>query len=185
LSLGAYGWVGVINLASCGGWLVAYALGLLIWLPPSRSARWAVRLTLLCAVGFLVIAAVPIDPGLGYPPGVPAVHTAVGYLHQVGAIGLFAAGLLASALLGRCVGAMRAGLIVAGVMAVSFAVACVLVTLSVTGVLEGTPSGLFERVTLSTGLGWIGLVGLRLWSRRAKIAKCSGSSPVSSGYSSS
>ena len=184
LSLGPHGWVGVVNLATCGGWLVAYAIGLLIWLPPSRGARWAGRLVLVCAAGFLVIAAVPIDPGLGYPPGVPAVHTGVGYLHQAGAIALFAAGTLASALLGRCVGAARAGLVVAGVMTIAFLVACVLVALDVTGTVEGTPSGLFERVALFTGLGWIGFVGLRVLRRRARFAGCPGSSPVSSGRSS-
>jgi len=101
------------------------------------------------------------------------VHTPVGYLHQAAALALFASGTLASALLGRCAGdrqpAAQAGVVVAGVMTVSFIVACVLVTLDVTGVREGTPSGLFERVALFTGLGWIGFVGVRLFSRAPAV----------------
>jgi uncharacterized protein DUF998 len=107
-----------------------------------------------------------IDPGLDYPPGVPAVHTAVGLLHQAGAVTVFAAGTLASVLLGRCAGLPRAGLAVAAVMVASFAASAVLVTLDVRGVLAGTPSGLLERVALFTGLGWIGALGVRLYRQR-------------------
>jgi hypothetical protein len=106
---------------------------------------------------------VPIDPGLDYPPGVPAVHSAVGYLHQAGAVIVFAAGTGAAVLLGRCVGRPRPGLLVAAVMVVSFTGSAVLVTLDVLGVVVGSPSGLFERVALFTGLGWIGVVGLQLY----------------------
>jgi hypothetical protein len=92
------------------------------------------------------------------------VHTPIGYLHQAAAIVLFASGTVAAVLLGHCAGTVRASVVVAAVMCVSFVAACVLVTLDVTGVVAGTPSGLCERVALFTGLGWIGFVGLRLAS---------------------
>ena len=75
LALGPRGWLGLLNLALCGGWLIAYAAGLHRHLP---AARPAARLVRLCGAGFLMIAAVPIDPGLDYPPGFPAVHTLLG-----------------------------------------------------------------------------------------------------------
>jgi hypothetical protein len=128
--------------------------------------RWAARLVLLSGAGFAVMAAVPVDPGLGYPPGEPAVHTLTGYAHQAAALALFAAGTAASVLLGRCVPAAtwpaRVGVASVAVMVLSFAAACVLVTLDVLGVAPGTPSGLLERVALFTGLGWLGVAGLCL-----------------------
>lgn len=160
LSLGPQGWIGVLNLSVCCGWLLAYAMGLRLFLSPSPTARWTVRLVLICAAGFAVIAAIRIDPGLGYPPGVPAVHTALGFVHQAGALVVFASGTAGSVLLGRCVGAARAGLVVAAVMIVAFILASVLVTLDVTGVVSGTPSGLLERVALYFGLFWIGICGM-------------------------
>jgi hypothetical protein len=142
----------------------------------TRTTRWAARLVLVCGAGFAVMAVVPIDPGLGYPPGVPAVHTLTGYAHQGAAVALFAAGTVASVLLGRCVSgstwAARAGVAVGAVMVVSFVAACALVTLDVLGVAQGTPSGLLERVALFTGLGWLGVAGL--WLLRSGTGRTSG-----------
>jgi hypothetical protein len=167
LSLGAGGRVGVVNLALCAGWLIAFAIGLHLHLPPSRTARWTVRFVLVCGVGFAVVAAFPIDPGLGYPPGLPAVHSLRGIVHQAGALLLFAGGTAAAVLIGRCLRhtfapAARLGVLVAGIMVVSFVAASVLVTLDVLDVLPGTPSGLLERVALFTGMGWLGVAGLCL-----------------------
>jgi hypothetical membrane protein len=162
LALGDRGWLGVGNLALCGGWLFAYAIGLRRSLRPSRTARWAVRLVRVSAAAFVLIAVIPIDPGLGYPPGDAAVHTARGYLHQGVAVVLFAAGTGASLLLGRCVGRPGAALGVVVVMSVAFVVACGLATLDVVGLLTGTPSGLFERIAMFAGLWWIAGVGLAL-----------------------
>jgi hypothetical protein len=162
LALGPRGWLGVATMGGCAVLLVAYAIGLRLCLSPGPTTRRLVRLVLLCALGFGFLAAVPIDPGLDFPPGVPAVHTPRGFLHQAGAIVLFAGGMGASVLLGRCL-RTTAGWWVAAVMAVAFVLACVLVTLDVLGVLAGTPSGLLERVALFTGLGWIGAAGVWLY----------------------
>jgi hypothetical protein len=94
------------------------------------------------------------------------VHTLIGFVHQAGAVTVFAAGTAASVLLGRCAGRPRAGLVVAAVMVAAFTASAVLVTLDVQGVVTGTPSGLLERVALFTGLGWIGVLGLRLYRQR-------------------
>lgn len=165
LSLGPQGWIGVLNLSLCSGWLIAFAIGLRRWLVSSPSARWTVRLVAVCAAGFATIAVVPIDPGLGYPPGVPAVHTALGFVHQAGALMVFASGTMGAVLLGRCIGATRRGLIVAGVMVLSFIGATTLVILDVLNLLAGTPSGLLERVSLYIGISWIGFGGIDVLRR--------------------
>jgi hypothetical protein len=167
LALGPRGWLGFANLAACAVWLIIFAAGLHLHLRPSRASRWAVRLVVLCGAGFAVLAAVPIDAGLEYPPGAPAVHTAVGYAHQAAALATFASGTAAAVLLGHCIRhaydrAARLGTLVAAVMVVSFVASCVLVTLDVLGIHPGTPSGLLERVALFTGLGWLAVAGLCL-----------------------
>jgi hypothetical protein len=173
LSLGPGGWLAAINLAACGGWLLVCAAGLRGRLADSTAGRWAVRLVRWCGVCLVVLAVVPIDPGLGYPPGVAAVHTVPGAVHQAVALVLAIAGTAAAVLLGRCSRAVLpwappAGLTVSAIMAVSFVGATVLVKLDEAGVLPGTPSGLLERVALYAGLAWIGVVGAAHYGLRAR-----------------
>ena len=173
MSIGPGGWQGTANLATCGLWLIVCAAGMRRRLGPAAAARWAVRLVRCCGAGLVVLAIVPTDPGLGYPPGVPSVFTATGAAHQlVGALlGLCA--IAAAALLGRCLRgsptraggpgwAGPAGLLVASVMAAAFVAAGILVELDADGVLPDNPSGLLERVTLFAGLGWIAVVSTAL-----------------------
>ena len=162
LALGPRGWLGCLNFALCGAWLVAYAIGLHLRLRPNPAARWAVALVLAGAAGLVVLTVFPTDSGLGFPPGTPAAHTRHGLIHQWAAAGLFAAGVGAAVLLGTCIGSTRWGLIVGFVMLAAFVVAWVLVVLDIRGVSPGAPSGLFERVALFTGFAWMGAVGLAL-----------------------
>jgi hypothetical membrane protein len=162
LALGDRGWLGALNLALCGVWLVLFAAGLSAHSPQTAVAA---RVVALCGLGFGLIAAVPIDAGLGFPPGEPATHTAVGAVHQAGALAVFAGGTVAAAMLGRAIGRYRTGVAVAVLMMVSFVAAAVLVTLDQTGVAVGAPGGLLERVALYGGLGWIGFAGLVVYRR--------------------
>lgn len=162
LALGPRGWLGSANLALCGAWLLAYAMALRRFLP---SSPWSARLVGVCALGFGFVAAVPVDPGMDFPAGVPPAHTTTGAIHQFGAVALFAGGTAAAVVIGRALGLPRPGSVVAGVMIVSFVAASVLVTLDVRGVMPGAPSGLLERVAMFTGLGWLGATGLILRSR--------------------
>jgi hypothetical protein len=168
LSLGPGGWQGTVNLATCGLWLIVCAAGLRGRLAPTRMARWTVCLVGWCGACLAVVAVVPTDPGIGYPPGVPSVYTVTGALHQVVALTMGVAGIVAAALLGRCLRAgwaARVGALVAAVMAVSLVGGSVLVFLDAGGVLPGAPSGLLERVALFAGLGWIAVVGTALLVR--------------------
>jgi hypothetical protein len=149
LSLGANGWSGTANLATCGLWLILCAIGL-----RRRADGWAVGLILWCGLCLVSLAVVRTDAGLGFPPGVPEEHTTRGLVHKLISLTLGAAGIAAVAR----VGPRRAAWLVAAVMTVTFVAAGVLVLLDDGGVLPGNPSGLLERVALFAGLGWIGLV---------------------------
>ena len=150
LSLGAHGWHGTANLATCGLWVILCAVGL-----HRRADGRAVGLILWCGLCLVSLALVRTDAGLGFPPGVPDEHTVRGLIHKLISITLGVAGIAAVARTGP----RRAAWVVAAVMTVSFVAAGVLVLLDAGGVLPGNPSGLLERVALFAGFGWIGLVG--------------------------
>ena len=161
LALEPRGWLGSANLALCGAWLLAYAIALRRFLP----SPWPARLVALCGLGFGFVAVVPVDPGMDFPAGATPVHTAVGAVHQLAAVALFAAGTTAAVVIGRALGLIRPAAAVAGVMIASFVTASILVTLDVRGIMPGGPSGLFERIAMFTGLGWLGVTGLILQRR--------------------
>jgi hypothetical protein len=168
LSLGPGGWLSTVNLAACGLWLLLCAAGLRVRLAPTANARWAVRLVGWCGGGLVVVALVPTDPGIGYPPQVPPASTSLGVLHQVVGLTMGVAAVGAAVLLGRGLGsawALRAGRLVAAVMAVALVAGSVLVLLDAGGVLPGTPSGLLERLAMFAGLGWIAVVSTVLLRR--------------------
>ena len=77
------------NLALCGVWLLLCAIGLHRRLGPGRTP-WLVA---ACGTGLLAIAVIPTDPGIGYPPGVPAAWTGLGLTHQVVSVILGVAGI--------------------------------------------------------------------------------------------
>jgi len=152
LSLGANGWHGTANLATCGLWMILCAVGL-----HRQADGRAVGLILWCGLCLVSLGFVRTDAGLGFPPGVPDEHTLRGLIHKLISVTLGVAGIAAVAR----VGPRRAAWVVAAVMTVSFVAASVLVLLDAGGVLPGNPSGLLERIALFAGLGWIGLVGGR------------------------
>ncbi|MFC7529253.1 DUF998 domain-containing protein [Actinoplanes sp. GCM10030250] len=162
LSLGPGGWLGTVNLATCGLWIVLCAAGL-----RRRADRWAVGLLVWCGFALVALAVIRTDAGLGFPPGVPEEHTIRGLIHKLIAATLAGAGIGAVARIGP----RQSARVVAVVMGVAFVAAGVLVLLDDAGVLPSNPSGLLERLALFAGLIWIGLVGGAAWpavrSRRA------------------
>jgi hypothetical membrane protein len=173
LSLGPGGWLATLNLATCGLWVIVGAGGLRHRLGPG----WTARLVFWCGGCLIALALVPTDPGIGYPPDVPTAHTQIGRLHLLVALTLGLAGIGAAALLGRDVRAVRAGRVVAAIVAVAFVAGSVLVVLDDAGVTPGAPSGVLERVALFTGFGWIGWVSATLLVRPASGASGGRGSP--------
>jgi hypothetical protein len=161
LSLGKGGWVNTVGLAVAGTTALAGAAGL-------RRSGIGNRV-LPAAVGTyggaLILAAVfPIDPGLGWPEGVKAVRTPKGAVHQV-AGGLTFAGLTTAAFAGRrwfrgqshpaAAGLAKLASATGVVVPVAFVVCGGLAGMDVSGKWHNAPSGLFERIALLSGMGWL------------------------------
>lgn len=163
LALGDRGWLGMANLTLCGVLLLVFAVGLRQALGLSRRARWAAWLVLIAGLGFVTVAIFPIDPGLGYPPGLQADTTIAGNVHDLAGVVVFGSLIGAAVLLGRCISdAAPWGYLIAAVIATSFLACSVLVALDYAGTLPSAPSGFLERVALFTGLGWLAIVAVRL-----------------------
>src|SRR5205814_2109606 len=97
LSLGP-GWPVNVALILLGAAGVLALAGALPWVLPSGDRpRRVPRLIATAGVGLAVLAVFPIDPGVGYPPGQPAVHHWPGLVHGIAGTVVFAA-LAAAAL---------------------------------------------------------------------------------------
>lgn len=160
LSLGDRGWLGVANLSVGAAIVAVLAVALGKALPPGRAAKWGSGLVGAVALGLLLAAIFPIDPGLGYPPGSEASHSATGSIHDFAGMLVFGGLTAAAAVLGRAVGGRRSaaahwGYAMAIVVAASFVATSVLLGLDYSGAWPGAPSGLFERIAMYAGLGWI------------------------------
>jgi len=147
-SLGERGWLGTAALAVTGV-LLAFAA--------ARESGWPRRFVGLVAFALLGAAAFPIDPGLGWPPGVPAARTWVGSIHD--GFGL----LLVVGLIGTCVTIARRTrrfalpVATAAVVVLAFVGCGVLAALDFSGTWPEAPSGLLERVALYPGVAFVGL----------------------------
>lgn len=172
LSLGDRGWLGVLNLSVCAAIIGALAVAMGRALPPGRAARWGSGLVAAVALGLLLAAVFPIDPGLGYPPGSGASHSGTGSIHDFAGVLVFGGLTAAAAVLGRAVGgrgstAARWGYAMALVVVASFVATSALLGLEYSGAWPDAPSGMFERIAMYAGLGWITVVAF-LARRRAK-----------------
>lgn len=170
LSLGKDGWVNTVGLAVAGMTALAGAAGLRRTGTGGRALPVAVG----TYGGALILAAIfPIDPGLGWPEGVKAVRTRTGAVHQV-AGGLTFASLTTAALAGRRwfrgrphpTASQLAKLSSATgvVVPVAFAVCGGLAGMDFSGKWHSAPSGLFERIALLSGMGWL----IRLFGAAAR-----------------
>jgi hypothetical protein len=167
LSLGP-GWP--VNVAL----LLVGAAGLLALSIAQRRAlpagnRWTPRLVATAGVALVLVAVFPIDPGLGYPPGQPAVHRWSGLVHGIAGTVLFAALAAAPLTLARDLRQRtdwprwrRYSLVTGPAVAVAYAVTVVLSSLDLAGAWTNAPAGLVERVALIGGVGWCALLAARL-----------------------
>jgi hypothetical membrane protein len=168
LSLGEGGWIQVASFLLTGLLLVAFSIALRARLAGGPGARGVPVALAVSGTGFLLAGLFPTQPLFGYPPGTPvgmaADITPSSLLHVAGA-GLLFFGLVAAALImanrerrrGRTAWA-AASFVAAVVVFVSF------------GLSGGGPSGqlllpaasgLFQRVSLSVGLGWVAALAAR------------------------
>jgi hypothetical membrane protein len=99
LAAGPQGWIQMTNLVLAGAMVIAFAVGL----HRAGQGRWAPRLITVYGLGLVASGLLVVDPGAGYPVGVPApaVPTWHGIGHFVaGGIG-FTALVIATFVLAR------------------------------------------------------------------------------------
>jgi Protein of unknown function (DUF998) len=169
LSLSPFGWVNTIAILLTAASLLAFAAGLHSALPTGAGSTWGPRLIGVAGVGFLLAAAFPIDPGLGYPPGTPAQHSLAGLVH--GVVITVAFGCLSAAcfVMARRFaddpawrGWARYSTVAGLLVAASYLATSVLTGLDQAGVLSNAPGGLIQRGMIVAGFGWIVLLAVRL-----------------------
>jgi hypothetical membrane protein len=169
LSLGPQGWVQIANFLVCGALVVAFAIGLRRALFPGAASTWGpilVGIFGLCLIGAGVFTT---DPLLGYPPGAPSTPTWRGALHEFLSLIAFIALPAACLVLARRFAGDPAW---RGWAAYSIATAILVVVFFIAADVAANagpnaPAGLFQRLSIIIGWGWIALVALRLSGKDA------------------
>ena len=147
LARGPGGWQQRANFAVAGSLLLAGAVGL------GRRGR----LVGAAGVGLLGAGAFRTDPILGYPPGEPEKLTPEGHLHNLFGVPVFF-GIPAAAFVEarRSRGGWRLASIASGLGMLAF---FVLAGAGFAG--KAVPGGLYQRLSLGIGLGWVTALMLR------------------------
>jgi hypothetical membrane protein len=180
LALGDWGWVQAVNFFVTGLLVVALAAGLRRVLRPRGLVP---SLIALAGLGLVAATFFATSPANGYPPGARAAMTAHGQVHDL------AAGLFYTCLSAAVIGCARRGARAGhrGFAAYCIAsVAAMIVFLSLSSIgyarVPGLAevSGLFERLSLMSGLLWMTVLAVCL-SRGTRLsgATASGGSPAS------
>ncbi len=165
LSLSAGGWVQIANFIVTGLLMLACALGLRRALTPGRGATSGpilIGIYGLCLVGAGVFVT---DPGFGYPPGapsgVPTTGSLHGTLHTLISLVVFVSVSIACFVFASRFSAQphsRAWAVysfLTGLAVPAFIVAASAAWFS------GGPGGLFQRLSISAGWVWVGLLAIR------------------------
>lgn len=169
LSLGPYGWVNSIAVLVAAASLLAFAAGLRAALPGGAGSRWGPRLLAAAGTGLGLTAALPDDPGLGYPPTVPAQQSLHGLLH--GLLITLAIGCLSAACLVMARrfardpgwrGWARYSTVTGVIVAAGYVATAVVTGLDQAGVLANAPGGLLQRIMVIAGFGWCVALAVRL-----------------------
>lgn len=172
LSLGERGWVQITSFVICGVFVICFAIGLRQVLHPGKSSTWGPILLGMFGLGLIGAGFFVMDPLLGYPPGAPSTRTLHGTLHHLMGLVVFFISLPAATfvLARRFAGdpAWRGWFlysIATGMLVIVFLVAGILAASSN----PNAPAGLFQRLSIITGWGWIVLLAFRLMGRKAPI----------------
>jgi hypothetical protein len=158
------GWVQVATFVVTGILVTAYAVAL----ARSGAGRWTPILIAVVGLGLIGAGMFPADPINGYPPGspVPAPRTPAGQLHNLFSTPVFTALPAAALVLGAryaragVPGWARYSRLTAGFFWAFF----VLSSVGFGGVRALVPTGgLWQRLSLATGLAWLGATALVRW----------------------
>jgi hypothetical membrane protein len=174
LSLGDQGWVQIANFLVCGLLTLCFAIGLRQVFRTGRGSVWGPILLGVFGLALIVAGLFVTDPSLGYPPGThtSGPQTLHGTIHGVAGLIAFTSLAIASFVMARRFasdpdwkGWARYSMVTGVLIVVFFVAATVVSALDENGVLPGSPTGLFQRVAIIVGWGWIALLAIRLLSK--------------------
>ena len=167
LALGDWGWTQSANFVVVGLLMLAFAIGLRRALRPLGGPTWGPLLVGAYAIGLLGAGAFVADPVNGYPPGTPDKrlhYSPHGVLHDMFSTLVFLGLPAACAVFGRWFAARgkRGWVTYSAVTGVVFLGAFILSSAGF-GQAEGLVdlAGLFQRVALIAGFGWLTLLAVR------------------------
>jgi hypothetical membrane protein len=167
LALGDSGWTQRTNFLVTGLLMLAFAIGLRRALRPLGGPTWGPLLVGACAIGLLGAGIFVADPMNGYPPGTPdkRLHYSThGVLHDLFSTLVFLGLPVACFVFSRWFAARgkRGWTTYSAVTGVLFLGAFILSSAGfgqTEGLVDG--AGLFQRVTLIVGFGWLSLLAGR------------------------
>ena len=171
LALGSRGWIQAGNFAVAGALFLAGTAGLARAGDPAASSRAAPALIGAAGAGLIGSALFTTDPVSGYPPGTPdalTVPSPAGIAHNLAALPVFF-GLPAAAL--ACGWrSWRAGQRGFGLYSAGTAAAMLATTVLAAAGFGQSPrlvnlGGLFQRVSIITGVGWVTALSARALHR--------------------
>jgi hypothetical protein len=164
LSLGDGGWIQVASFIVNGALLVAFAVALRARLHDGPGAMAGPAAIGATGLGMVVAGVFSTQPLFGYPPGTPTGMATVvepaSVLHLIGALLLFVGLVVAAFVFARRFRQERASRLatvslVAGVVVFVFFGAS---SGGPSGQLFPEVSGLLQRISLVTGLGWVAAI---------------------------
>jgi hypothetical protein len=173
LSLGEGGWIQLTNFIMTGVLMLFYALGLRRALVSGRGSVWGPILIAAFGLGLIAAGIFVQDAAFGYPPGAPAgipeAHTIHGTLHNVASLVVF--GSLPAAcfvFFRRFLTSQNRGWAAYSLLT-GLAVPAFIVASSVALFSDG-PAGLFQRLSVTAGWLWVGLLAILMIRERRRIA---------------
>ena len=177
LALDDSGWTQTANFIVVGLLMLAFAVGLRRALRSLGGSIWGPRLVGIWAIGLLGAGVFVTDPVSGYPPGTSDRmygYSWHGALHDIFSLAAFVALAVACFVFGRWFSARgeRGWAIYSAVTGIVFAVAFVLSSAGF-GQAEGLVdiAGLFQRVAVAVGFGWLALLAVHLLRGSSEMPK--------------
>jgi len=177
LALGDSGWTQTTNFIVVGLLMLAFAVGLRRALRSLGGSIWGPLLVGIWAMGLLGAGVFVTDPVSGYPPGTSdrmSGYSWHGTLHDLFSLLAFVALAVACFVFGRWFSARgeRGWAIYSAVTGIVFAVAFVLSSAGF-GQAESLVdlAGLFQRVAVTAGFGWLTLIAVHLLRGSSEMPK--------------
>ncbi len=174
LSIGHRGWIQVANFIVTGSLLLAFSAGLRRVLRRHGGWVWGPLLVGLAGIGLIGAGIFVNDPLNSYPPGTPPVpveRTFHGRLHDLFGIPVFLGLPIACLMFSRQFGKwdQRRWAVYSALSGVAMLAAFVLAAMGFGQVPRfGDLAGLFQRLSLAVGFGWIALLAVHVLRDRSR-----------------